>query len=329
MVREMTNTVGCMIGEDIRLDNRLEDAPAMVKLDPDHFRQALMNLVVNARDAMPKGGSLVIETVNVEMDEKFVREHAGSVPGSYVRVTVSDTGAGMDEETIQRIFEPFYTTKPKGRGTGLGLPMVFGFVKQSRGYLDVTSQPESGSRFSMYFPRVDGGRPETADSGDTQIESLPVGQGTILVVEDDQQVREMVTEGLRESGYAVLDAADADEALSIGVHSEKRIDLLMTDVVMPGMDGLELSQEIQTSRPGIETLFVSGYAGDTLEGHGLEPDRIDILMKPFSIKELTAAIACMLGRASRGRRTADPRSRDIDRITGDEDTELDDMTVPV
>ncbi|MDP6635432.1 MAG: response regulator [Phycisphaerae bacterium] len=320
IVKEIASTVGCMIGEDIRLENSLERDIGLVKLDPGRFQQALMNLIVNARDAMPKGGRLVIETANVELDEEFVQEHVNAAPGPHVLVSVSDTGAGMDEETLERIFEPFYTTKPAGEGTGLGLPMVFGFVNQSQGCLDVTSQPQQGSRFDMYFPRVVGVH-ETVDTGRLS-ESLSMGDGTILVVEDDQNVRDILVEDLRESGYTVLEAASAEEALPIGICYEDHIDLLVTDVVMPGMSGLELLEGIRAVRPGIKVLYVSGYMPDTLKRHGLESSEVEILMKPFSTGEPSRTVARLLEYSKYDKQSGNRRSQKTDQIPGDGGAEM-------
>jgi PAS domain S-box-containing protein len=272
-----------LIREDIDLVTVLEPNLGQVQADPSQIEQVLMNLAVNARDAMPQGGRLVIETANVELDEAYCRGHAGMRPGSHVIAAVSDNGKGMDAETQSHIFEPFFTTKELGKGTGLGLATVYGIVKQSGGYIGVQSEPGRGSTFEIYLPRVeapaeeDRQRPATASTGGTE---------TILLVEDDQRVREVAGAILRRKGYTVLDASDGTAALQIAKQYGQHIHLLMTDMVMPHISGAELAQRLARMRPEIKVLFMSGYAEDVIACHGLPESAAAFLPIPFTAEAL-------------------------------------------
>lgn len=269
-----------MIGEDFELRTALHSAVGNVKADPGQVEQVIMNLVVNARDAMPTGGKLSIETANVYLDESYAREHVSVVPGPYVMLAVSDTGMGMDEKTRQHIFEPFFTTKEAGKGTGLGLSTVYGIVKQSGGNIWVYSEIGKGTTFKIYFPRVT----EEAEAyrHAPGIPSIPKGSETILLVEDAELVRTLAWDVLLASGYRVLQAANADSALAICERNKHRIDLLLSDVVMPGMNGNELAQHLLTLHPEMRVLFMSGYTEDTIIHHGVLDEGINFLQKPFS-----------------------------------------------
>jgi CheY-like chemotaxis protein len=259
-----------------------------VRLDAGQFQQALLNLVLNARDAMPKGGRLTIETGNVAVDESLARLHAGASTGWYVALTVRDTGVGMSLDTLSHIFEPFFTTKPVGDGTGLGLAMVHGFVTQSGGFIEVQSQLRQGAAFRLYFPAVE----EVAESAGAapQPTDLPNGAGTILVVEDESAVCQMLMETLRECGYTVLPVGNAQDAMPLILAARQKIDLLITDVVMPGWSGPELAKHFRAVRPGIPVLLISGHAGKTLAGHGVIPSDVNLLTKPFTSQTLVRTV---------------------------------------
>jgi CheY-like chemotaxis protein len=285
-----------MVGEDIRLSVASSPGLGNVKTDVGQFQQAMVNLVVNARDAMPNGGQLTIETSNVNLDETFAKKHSDILPGPYVMTVVSDTGVGMDKQTLQHIFEPFFTTKPVGQGTGLGLPMVYGFVRQSGGHISVRSEPGHGTTFRIYLPRVC--EPLTADARGEPQTALPKGVGTILVIEDESPIRAMVARTLRESGYTVLEASSAKDALPLGEHYDGRIDLLLCDVVMPDMSGPDIAAKVLAARPGMPVLYISGYTGKALANRGVLPSDVNLLVKPFSSRALVEAVLRLLGQTN-------------------------------
>jgi len=258
-----------VIGEDIDLVTVVAPTLGHVIADPGQIDQVLMNLVVNARDAMPQGGKLTIETANVELDEAAAHERPTMRPGSYVRLAVSDTGIGMDGETQRRIFEPFFTTKAQGKGTGLGLATVYGIVKQSGREISVYSEPGRGTTFTIYLPRV-GQAAAPAPSSPPAREAAGGGE-TILLLDDDAQIRALLGETLGVSGYTVLAASHGEEALRIGTEHLGPIHLLVTDVVMPGMSGPEVAQRMAAVRPGIPVLYVSGYAEHAMVHHDRLP----------------------------------------------------------
>jgi len=269
-----------MIGEDIELRVSSETDLGNIKADPVQLEQVIMNLVVNARDAMPRGGKLSIETSNVYLDESYAREHVSVDPGEYVMLAISDTGCGMDEETRQRIFEPFFTTKESGKGTGLGLSMVYGIVKQSGGNIWVYSEEGRGTTFKIYFPRVTAEAEEYRRVGDTF--EMPKGSETILLVEDAALVRTLARQVLETAGYKVLEAASAEAALTICEPNGTRIDLLLTDVVMPGMSGNDMSKILLARQPDMPVLYMSGYTDEAIVQHGVLEAGINFLQKPFS-----------------------------------------------
>jgi len=247
-----------------------------------------MNLVVNARDAMPQGGRLLIEARNVELDGSYVSRHMAVNPGSYVLLAVSDDGMGMSSETISHLFEPFYTTKEQGKGTGLGLATVYGIVTQSGGHIWVYSEPGEGTTFKIYLPRVEG---EVEEVLPARQEAIPVeGSETILLVEDDDLVRNMICETLKQNGYTMLNAASGDEALNLCGDHEGVIDLLVTDVVMPGMNGRELAERLSTAYPRLKTLFISGYTDHGIVHNGILDPETDFLQKPFKLDALARKI---------------------------------------
>jgi CheY-like chemotaxis protein len=272
-----------LIGEDIEI-RTVAGAIGRVKVDPGQIEQVLMNLAVNARDAMPNGGRLVIATANAVLDEDAVGRIGGILPGPCVILSVADTGIGMDGETRLRVFEPFFTTKPQGTGTGLGLSMVYGIVQQHGGTIAVESAPGQGATFRIYLPRVDDLVPEVGISASSD-DSGP-GSETILLVEDETHVRELVAQVLQASGYTVLTAADAAAALTLSDRHPGPIHLLLTDVVMPEMSGLELCQRLKSLRPRTRVLYMSGYTDEALGRHGvLEPGTF-LLQKPFRVGAL-------------------------------------------
>ena len=283
-LNEMVNGVGQMlrrlIGEDIDLVLMLKPAAGRVKADPGQIEQVLINLAVNARDAMPQGGQLMIQTANAELTEDHAGYRFTVQPGTYVLLAISDTGTGMDAATQARIFEPFFTTKGVGKGTGLGLAMVYGIVKQSGGYIWVNSEPGHGTTFKIYLPRVDEEarllRPEAAAM------EMPRGSETVLLVEDEAAVRQMSREILEMCGYRVTEAADGNEAMALCERDDGAFDLLITDVVMPRMSGTELARRLAVARPEMRVLYMSGYTDQTIVRHGVLEDGTNFIQKPFS-----------------------------------------------
>jgi len=285
LVRENEKMLRRLIGEDVQLATNLDPALAPVKVDPGQIGQVIMNLAVNARDAMPTGGKLTIETGNVQLDETFVAMAPEAKPGRYVVLTATDTGIGMTPEIRAHVFEPFFTTKGPGKGTGLGLATVYGIVQQSSGFITVYSEPGRGTAFKIYFPAADG-RVSTGKSfpGFT---SLPRGAETILLVEDEDAVRSMVQLVLRQAGYTVLQASRGSGALRLAGEHVGPIHLLITDVVMPEMGGRELVERLARQRPDIKVLYLSGYTDDAVVRHGVLQAEVAFLQKPFTMAALT------------------------------------------
>jgi PAS domain S-box-containing protein len=279
IVADMDKMLRRLIGEDIDLVSVLEPSLSRVKADPGQIEQVLLNLAVNARDAMPRGGKLTIETGHANLDEAYVKSHLTAKTGRYVMLAVSDTGTGMDAETQQHIFEPFFTTKEVGKGTGLGLATVYGIVKQSSGDIWVYSEPGKGTTFKIYLPIAEDAASPEAEPHTTDI---PQGQGTILLVEDEELVRNLAGEILRMKGYQVLTAANGVEALRVCNEYAGRIDLMVTDVVMPQMGGRELAERIRSVRPETKVLYMSGYTDDAIVRHGILDDHVSFIQKPFS-----------------------------------------------
>jgi signal transduction histidine kinase/CheY-like chemotaxis protein len=282
-VTGMATMLRRLIGEHIELSVCPGEGLWRIQADPSQIEQVVMNLAVNARDAMPHGGRLTVETANVTLDESFARSHAGSRPGAYVRLAVSDTGVGMDAATRAHLFEPFFTTKAPGQGTGLGLAMVYGIVKQHRGYVTADSEPGRGSRFTIYLARSEA--PVTAPALPWSGSAPPGGRETVLLVEDEQSVRELVKEMLRERGYTVIEARHGADALVAAEQHTGAIHLLLTDIVMPEMGGRELARRLRASRPDVRVLYMSGYLGDATPPEGIEIG-IPILAKPFTTETL-------------------------------------------
>jgi CheY-like chemotaxis protein len=266
-------------GEHIALVTVLAPDLCRVRADPNQIEQVLVNLAVNARDAMPDSGQLTIETANVEMDKAFAQAHLGAVPGSYAMIAVTDTGVGMDASVRAHLFEPFFTTKEVGKGTGLGLATVYGIVKQSEGYITVYSEPGRGARFKIYLPRIQTPPSTTAASAKERPER---GTETVLVVEDEAAVLTLSRRALEAQGYVVLAANDPTDALRVVERHGGPIHLLLTDVVMPGSSGRELADRLVARRPDIRVLYMSGYPGDAVVQHGSLPVGSAFVQKPFS-----------------------------------------------
>ncbi len=278
-----------ILGEDVELITTLAQDLGRVRVDPGQVEQVVMNLVVNARDAMPSGGKLTIETANVELDETYSYSHISVTPGHYVELSISDTGVGISREMQENIFEPFFTTKEKGKGTGLGLSTVYGIVKQSGGNIWVYSEPGQGATFKIYLPRVE----EELDDVKLQrnVHLLPRGSETILLVEDEASVRDLAVRLLKQQGYTVWEAANGEEALRIvHEHAGERIHLLLTDVVMPQVGGKDLAERLKSSMPDLRVLFTSGYTDDAIVHRGMLAPGIDFLQKPFSLATLTQKV---------------------------------------
>ncbi len=288
IVVEVENMIRRPIGEDIQFTTLLAADLWPIQADPGQLSQVIMNLSVNARDAMPHGGTLTLRTENTTLERKDGRISPELNPGEYIKLTVQDTGKGIDNETLARIFDPFFTTKGPGKGTGLGLSTVYGIVAQSGGGIYVHSEIGVGTQFEIYLPRVG----EGSDLEMSVTDSLPKERGseTILLVEDEISVRELVREGLEEQGYHLLVAANGEEALAMCRAHNGVIDLLLTDVVMPGMSGVELAQRIQTLSPALKVLYMTGYTDSVMSKHGLLDDAIALLQKPFTIGQLTGKI---------------------------------------
>lgn len=273
-----------LIGEDIELRALLAPDLYRVRVDQGQLEQILLNLVVNARDAMPSGGRLTLETTNVYLDQAYLAKHKGApAPGHYAMLSVSDSGCGMDPETQRRIFEPFFTTKQQGAGTGLGLATVFGIVHQHQGCIWVYSEPNRGTTFKIYLPRAEG---DVAVVESESHESAERGSGTILVVEDETMVRQLVCETLEAAGYDVIEARTPHEALRMVTASRVPIDLLFTDVVLPEMNGRELYQRLEAIQPGLRVLYASGYTDEVVVDHGILEDGLEFLQKPFTLQSL-------------------------------------------
>jgi len=283
-----------LIGEDVSLEFRPAAGLGPVRADPGQLEQVILNLAVNARDAMPAGGRLTIETSNVELDASDTGGHAGVTPGPYVTLAVSDTGTGMSAETLSHIFEPFFTTKEQGKGTGLGLATVHGIVAQSGGHITVHSEPDRGATFKVYLPRVDhvGEAPATV----REAPRATVGRETVLVAEDDRAVREVVAATLGQRGYRVLRARDGQAALRMARDLGGRLDLLLTDIVMPGMTGRELEQALAAEHPTLQVLYMSGYTDDAVVRHGVLEEGVPYIQKPFTPDALALKVREVLDR---------------------------------
>jgi CheY-like chemotaxis protein len=296
VVDKMRPMLERLMGEDVEVCVQSQAEAATICADPNQLEQVLMNLAVNSRDAMPDGGKFSIGTGFVEWDESQARLHPGAHAGPYVMLAVSDTGEGMSEETRGHIFEPFFTTKEVGKGTGLGLSTIHGIVEQSGGCVEVASEPGRGATFKIYMPRV---VDAPAESGSPEAVPEMGGQETVLVVEDQAEVREYAAAALRAYGYQVMEAANAEEALLVCEREGERIRLILTDVVMPGLSGRELADRLKTLRPGIKVLFMSGHTDDSMVHHGVLQKEAGFIQKPFGPGQLAMKVREMLGAPDR------------------------------
>jgi PAS domain S-box-containing protein len=288
VVDDLKKMLRRLINEDIELITALDPELGQVKADQGQIEQVIVNLAVNARDAMPRGGKLTIETTNVKVDEVLARQHPPISPGSFALLTVTDTGVGMDAETQSRIFEPFFTTKDRGKGTGLGLATVYGVVKQSGGFMRVSSELGHGTTFEILLPRID--ERVQAIAQDPSSRATWRGSETILLVEDDEALRELILDSLSARGYAVLEAANGSEALQIARQRSGKIDLLLTDVVMPGMSGPQVADGIVAPYPHVKVLYMSGYPEFAAGREELLRQGRRLLQKPYTLRNLAHAV---------------------------------------
>ena len=281
-----------LIGENIELKTVQSKKLGATKIDPGQFEQILVNLAVNARDAMPDGGKLVIETANVELDEEYCRVHSYAQVGSYVLLAVSDTGCGIPEDVKSHLFEPFFTTKPKGHGTGLGLATIYGAVRQAGGFVEVYSEVGKGTAFKIYLPRV----AEKPEKLNQELHALEVqgGSETVLLVEDEKIVRDLALRILKRLGYHVIHASDGGKAFMLAESYTERIDLLMTDVVMPGMNGRQLAERLSKIHPEMKVLYTSGYTENAIAHHGIIDEGLNFIGKPYALQVLAPKIRDVL-----------------------------------
>ncbi len=293
VIAEFEKMLQRVIQEDITLQVGLESSLHPVKAYQGQLEQILMNLAVNAGDAMPEGGKLIIETSNIILDERYTEKHAEVSPGSYVMLAISDTGHGMDVETRQHIFEPFFTTKERGKGTGLGLATVFGIVKQHNGHIWVYSEPDKGTTFKIYLPQAEG-ITQIVDPAATVEPASIYGTETVLVVEDEEMVRELACETLEAYGYSIIEAKSPTDSLQLAANYKAPIHLLLTDVIMPEMNGGELYKKLTIIRPDIKVLYMSGYTDNVIVHHGVLDEGVHFLQKPFTIHDLTRKVRIVL-----------------------------------
>jgi PAS domain S-box-containing protein len=295
VVSDLSRMLKRIIGEDIELETRLDDKLWTIRIDPTQVDQIVLNLVVNARDAMPQGGSLLIETSNATLDEAYAAHNVDVLPGDYVLLSITDTGVGMDEETQAHIFEPFFTTKERGQGTGLGLAAVFGIIKQNKGHVRFQTAEGEGTTFKIYLPRAEAIRAETeAQTLAPLAASLVRGTETILVVEDERQVLDLTVRVLVACGYQVLTAGDGPRALEVSREHDGPIHLLITDVVMPQMYGKDLAELLHKERPEMGLLFMSGYPDGATAHTGVLVPGASFLSKPFTVEKLTQTTRAVL-----------------------------------
>ena len=292
LVRSMGELLQRSINESIQLNMQLHDPLWVAEADPNQLESALLNLVLNARDAMPDGGTLAVKTFNQHLDTAFTEAHGNLQAGDYVVLSVVDNGCGMPQATISRAFDPFFTTKPIGQGTGLGLSMIYGFSKQSRGHVTIQSAVGNGTTVNLYLPRFRG---DLTQSQPTQVPHAPEAKAgeTVLIVEDDPAVRVLVSAVLSELGYAFVEAGDADSAVPI-LDSEQRIDLLISDVGLPGMNGRQLAEIGRQYRPELKVLFITGYAEHAAVRGGFLDPGMQMITKPFTFDLLTAKVREMI-----------------------------------
>jgi len=295
VIQGMEKMLRRMIGEDIELLIHPEEDLGRIEADPGQMEQVIFNLAVNARDAMPSGGKLILEIDNVCLDEEYAENHISVKPGRYVRLCVSDTGCGMEPEVRDQVFEPFFTTKEKGKGTGLGLSMVYGIVKQSGGNIWVYSEVGKGTTFKIYFPRVDGPAENLEEKRYTEV--IPRGSETVLVVEDEDELRKLVVQMLRKQGYKLLEAPNSGEAFMVCEKHQGPIHLILTDVVMPRMSGPEFIERMRQIRQDFKTLYMSGYTDKAVVYHGVTQGDTEFIQKPFTYEMLSRKVRQVLDKA--------------------------------
>lgn len=305
LILDLTKMLGRMIGEDISLEVRATAQDDTVLIDPGPMEQVLLNMAVNARDAMPKGGSLIVETENRELDAEYADTHEGVTPGRYVVVSVSDTGQGMSRDIQAKIFDPFFTTKERGKGTGLGLAMVFGIIKQLGGHIFVYSEPGRGTTFKIFLPVSQAAVEKTSE---LSFPPLPQGNETILVVDDEPSLKTLVSAILRPLGYTMLEAGSGSEAMEVSDAFAGRIDILLTDVIMPGMNGKELAEAITARRPETRIIYMSGYTDNAIAHHGVLDPGVVLIEKPITADKLTGVLKATRGRLSESGEEAEPAS---------------------
>jgi CheY-like chemotaxis protein len=278
-----------LIDETVEMNINLDPKLGRVKADAGQLTQVIMNLIVNARDAMPDGGTITIETANIELESEYLEKRLEVIPGSYVLLSVRDTGVGLDAETQSHIFEPFFTTKGEGKGTGLGLSTVYGIIRQNNGYIWVYSEVGQGTVFKIYLPRVAEDEIEEITHQPVEVTSLE-GTETIMLVEDEVNVRLVARKFLQKQGYTVLEAGHPKEALEVCERDDHAIDLLITDVIMPDMSGRELAEQLTRKYPHLKVLYISGYANEALNQYGVIGSGIAFLEKPFSSESLALKV---------------------------------------
>ncbi|OHE60332.1 MAG: hypothetical protein A2Z47_12655 [Thermodesulfovibrio sp. RBG_19FT_COMBO_42_12] len=291
IIRRLEKLLSRLIGEDIELSVILTDRDITVMADSSQIDQVLMNLATNAQDAMPEGGSLTIKTECVQLDYEFIKRHGFNKPGHYALLSVEDTGTGMDEKTREKIFEPFFTTKEVGKGTGLGLAMVYGIVKQHDGYINVYSEPDRGTIFKIYLPLI---KSTIEEEKEAILPMIERGTETVLLAEDNAQVRELIREILTGFGYTVLEAKDGEEAIQVFYENREKIQLLILDVIMPKRNGKEVYDEIKMVRPDIEAIFMSGYDANIIYKKNIVEERFNFIPKPILPDELLRKVRKVL-----------------------------------
>jgi len=288
VLQDLQPLLARIIQESLRFEMELGKHIGLIKIDRSQLAQVILNLVANARDAMASGGRLKMETSIVELGEAYAHEHVDVRPGPYVQLSVTDNGSGMDSETVGRIFEPFFTTKESGRGSGLGLAMVYGIVRQSGGHIWVYSEPGLGTTFKIYFPRVIEASNSVSHKATARADSTSTE--TILLVEDSKLLAKVTRDFLERDGYQVLLASDPNEAIRIAENHKAPIHLLLTDVVMPEMNGRQLSEELVAKRAGMKVLYMSGYTNGILSEHDFKPEEVAFIEKPFSQEALSRKV---------------------------------------
>jgi CheY-like chemotaxis protein len=300
VLRDLKPMIDSVVKEHVKFNIGSECALGTIKADRGQIEQVILNLAINGRDAMPNGGRLTAEVREAELDEDFCRQHSPIQPGRYVLLTICDTGTGMTAEVKARLFEPFFTTKPRGIGTGLGLSSTYGIVRQSGGHILVDSEPGCGTVISMYFPWIPAGANEDVPA--RRQKPAETKSALVLLVEDEERLRSPLVRGLRRSGYTVLEAESGPQALEVAEFHEGPIDLVLTDVLMPGMSGRDLASRLRVRRPGLKVLYMSGHTQNEIRYQGVQEEGLAFLNKPFTIQKLLSTISHVLGTWDAGRK---------------------------